>query len=538
MALAATAAPAQYPPDPGEPAEIGGAVVHYDTGRPMPRVQVILKKAGDETAQVAASTSKDGRFRFTGLPSAYYTIEARSAGYLPSSFAETSYTRLPFTFGLMPGETLDGIVIRMRPAGVIAGKVEFGDGLPAIGVEVRFYREYFYRGRHGFGPAGAAGTDDRGLYRLFGLPPGRYYVAAAYQPPALGPEANEAPLEDEDRPPGSAESVVFTYYPSTTRMIESLPVDLRVSEELDNMNLTLATAPAARVLVHVTNGETGETMRGASVRLRQPAPAADTMVDAPVSASPRRDGGFLFEGVTPGGYTVVVHATDDGVPMTGKQLLTVAGAGVNDVEVTAMPYHELQGQVMTRQDTGVPLDAFRVLLEPHSDAVRSSSSPVEEDGSFSLPYVPEETYDVFLLDGPPGAYLKSARIGGFDVLQTGFRAQGSLLPPMQLEFSTAGAVVGGEVAQTPTKVALGATVALIPNPARGKMQYYQMTVTDAYGLYRFEGVAPGRYTLISWWDEAPCEVYNLESLEACRGRGESIEVRAGEQKLVPLKLIR
>ena len=54
----------------------------------------------------------------------------------------------------MPGEKLDGIVVRMRPAGVIAGKVEFGDGLPGIGVDVRFFREYFYRGRHGFGPAG------------------------------------------------------------------------------------------------------------------------------------------------------------------------------------------------------------------------------------------------------------------------------------------------------------------------------------------------------------------------------------------------
>ena len=70
------------------------------------------------------------------------------------------------------------------------------------------------------------------------------------------------------------------------------------------------------------------------------------------------------------------------------------------------------------------------------------------------------------------------------------------------------------------------------------MQYYQMRVTDAYGLYRFEGVAPGRYTLISWWDEAPCEVYHLESLGACRSRGESVEVRAGEEKHVPLTLTR
>ena len=86
---------------------------------------------------------------------------------------------------------------------------------------------------------------------------------------------------------------------------------------------------------------------------------------------------------------------------------------------------------------------FAWCSSPTATACRSSSSPVEEGGSFSLPYVPEETYDVFLLDGPPGAYLKSARIGGFDVLRTGFRAEGSLLPPMELEFSTEGARSGG-----------------------------------------------------------------------------------------------
>ena len=54
----------------------------------------------------------------------------------------------------------------------------------------------------------------------------------------------------------------------------------------------------------------------------------------------------------------------------------------------------------------------------------------------------------------------------------------------------------------------------------------------------FRGVTPGRYTVVSWWDEPPCEVYDVESLGACRELGESVEIRAGEHKMVNIPLAR
>jgi len=71
----------------------------------------------------------------------------------------------------------------MRSAGVISGAVRFTDAEPAIGVPVELYREYFYRGRHGYSKAGRAVSDDRGAYRIYGLAPGNYYLVAAYAPP-------------------------------------------------------------------------------------------------------------------------------------------------------------------------------------------------------------------------------------------------------------------------------------------------------------------------------------------------------------------
>ncbi len=536
--LIAGAWAAQIPFDADRRGSIEGLVVDTRTGRPKPRVQVTLSPASGGRAPVAFTTRDNGVFRFIDLPSGYYSVHAASPGFLPSSFAQTEHTRLPFVFGLMPGEELDGIVIRLRPAGVISGQVLFPDGEPGISVPVEFFREYFFRGRHGFQKVGAATTDDRGRYRLYGLPPGRYYIVAAYTPPAPPQGVREQRPLDENGRVVADDNFVNTFYPSTPRLIEALPVVLRYSEELEHTDILLAKARTSRVRGEVLGAVTGEVIQNADIRLRQPSPAAEVMVDAPVSVHRQRDGGFEITGVTPGSYTLLATANEAGVQLTGTMPVSVSGADVENLRLTLEPYRELTGRVVAGEEIDFSLSLFRVSLEPHSDAVPSSASPVETDGTFSLPFVPGETYDVFLLDGPPGVYLKSARTGGFDVQRTGFTPGSGALPPLELSFSTKGATIRGEISDTPTKVALGATVVLIPDPARGRMQHYKMTTTDAYGLYSFTGVAPGGYTVASWWDEPPCEIYNIETLEACREIGESIEVEEAEERFLNMRLAR
>jgi hypothetical protein len=438
----------------------------------------------------------------------------------------------------MPGEVLEGIVVRLRPAGVISGQVLFPDGEPGISVPVEFYREYFYRGRHGFQQVGSATTDDRGLYRIYGLPPGRYYIAAAYSPPAPPLGVREQRPLDENGRVVPDDTFVSTFYPSTPRLIEALPVVLHHSGEMEHTDILLAQARTSRVRGEILSALTGDVLRNADIRLRQPSPVAGVMVDAPVSVHGRPDGDFEITGITPGSYTLIASADEDGEQLTGRIPVSVSGADVENLQLTLQPYRELTGTVVAEEEIDFPLSLFRVSLEPHSDAVPASASPVERDGTFSLPFVPGETYDIFLLDGPPGVYLKSARIGGFDVQRTGFAAESGALPPMELAFSTQGATIRGEIADSPTKVAIGATVVLVPEPARGRMQHYKVTTTDAYGLYRFTGVAPGSYTVASWWDEPPCEIYNVETLEDCREIGKSLEVNEGEERFLNMPLAR
>jgi hypothetical protein len=264
----------------------------------------------------------------------------------------------------------------------------------------------------------------------------------------------------------------------------------------------------------------------------------EVMLDVPAPVRTFEGGRFEVRGLAPGSYLLAADAVEAGEQLTGRVPLTVAGQSVDNVTLLLRPLSRLAGTVRLEGEPEADLSAARVVLEPHSDTTPASSAPVGAGGSFEISFVPGETYDVFVTDAPEGSYLKSARMGGFDVLATGFNAESGALPPMELLLSRRGASVSGEVGDGTTRVALGATVALIPEPARGRMHHYQTTTTNEHGLFAFRGVAPGRYTVMSWWEEPPCEIYAVESLESCRRFGRSIEVRQSEDRFLALQLSR
>ena len=59
---------------------------------------------------------------------------------------------------------------------------------------------------------------------------------------------------------------------------------------------------------------------------------------------------------------------------------------------------------------------------------------------------------------------------------------------------------------------------------------------DENGLFLFRGVAPGRYLLVGWQDEPPCDYYDPDALANCRATGMSVEVREAGEQNVELKM--
>ncbi len=73
---------------------------------------------------------------------------------------------------------------------------------------------------------------------------------------------------------------------------------------------------------------------------------------------------------------------------------------------------------------------------------------------------------------------------------------------------------------------------LIPDPEQGRAQWYRQGYADEHGQFLIRGVAPGRYVLVAWLDEPPCDVYDPLDLNVCRSARMAVTVAQGGQESV------
>ncbi|HEV2666084.1 MAG TPA: carboxypeptidase-like regulatory domain-containing protein, partial [Blastocatellia bacterium] len=153
---------------------ITGRVIN-DLGRPVPGARILVVKAGVkiESGIQSSTTDGEGNFKATGLGPGSYMISTNVPGYVVArTDSEGDYQR--------PG---DNVTINLIKGGVITGRVTDTFGDPIVGVRVEALKVRELGGGQKF-PVSfremiGKFTDDRGVYRLYGLEPGVYVVCAS-----------------------------------------------------------------------------------------------------------------------------------------------------------------------------------------------------------------------------------------------------------------------------------------------------------------------------------------------------------------------
>src|SRR5215475_6594863 len=160
---------------------ITGRVVNDEgAGLPNVTVNIIRAPAGRLEASPRGNTEvvtdKDGNFRAVGLSPGLYAVDApRVKEYVMRSLtAAESGERRYYRVG-------DSVTITLMKGGVITGRVTNSDGQPVVGVDVS---ATMVRDAEGYSIREAPQeetqmTDDRGIYRIFGLRPGSYIVGTS-----------------------------------------------------------------------------------------------------------------------------------------------------------------------------------------------------------------------------------------------------------------------------------------------------------------------------------------------------------------------
>ena len=528
--------PTTQPPAAQAPGSIQGAVVSGSTGQALRRAQVVLRSADTQATSLFQTTDESGAFSFPQVPPGRYTITVQRDGYLPLSAGRIGEYKMPPIFSVGSGQTISSFVWRMTPSAVLSGKVKFDDAEPAVNVTIQLYRAYYDRGRHGFAAAASSHTDDRGEYRVHGLEPGSYYVAALYQAPPRPVDAQPEIRKDALGNPLPDLSYAVTFFPQVQRMADAVAVKVAPGDEVGGIDIFLTLVHTVHVRGKVVSALKGGVVAAPSVSLRLNDADNTASVSAPINITVDKDQSFDIAGVTSGPYLLLASATEDGINLTGRVPINIGDSDVANADIVVAPQGLWTGKVHIDDDDSALPKGLVISLQPRRANASATSAEVSDTGDFTIPFVPDETYDLYVRNAGEDIYLKSVGVGNADRLADGLEASsGASLPPIDVRLgSQGGQVIGRAVTADPKVVASGATVALIPVPSEGRVQAYQTTHADEYGSFLLRGVAPGSYLVVAWLDSPPCDIYNPADLAACQAQGTTISIDQSAQQTVQL----
>jgi carboxypeptidase family protein len=506
-------------------ASVAGEVRNSITGEPLERAHVVLMRFNSGTQErYGTFAAADGKFAIINIPEGSYSFEVEHAGFVDlSSGAERMVA-------LKSGENREGRKLKLTPTGSITGRVLDSDGQPVEGINV--IAEVAGRNER------SAATDDRGVFRIGGLRPGRFRVKA--QPTNL-------PFPAEIRTDGTAEAHYSpTYHPDALDSKNALRVEVRPAVELTGIDIHLVRTPILRLSGKVE----GKPPDGQSVGLSMQPQGMGTAV--------RPDGTFEIWRVDPGRYTLSARSFAPGGTQWGSIPVEVE-IGQNDVDNVVLRLLEaadVAGQVEFEDEEArhppQPPQAARVstngaapaagqqppapparrVMLRNADGSPGSMIPapaeLAEDGTFKFSRMIPGKFRVSLSDSR--VYVKSTRVGTTPsegaVLDLSSGAAGA---PVVLHVASARGAVNGTLRDGSGPVG-GARVMLVQDTKGPLVQMQRMTKED--GTFSFTLVAPGRYMLFALDERDTGLVYNGQTnqsnLEDFDDIAEKIEIGESE----------
>jgi protocatechuate 3,4-dioxygenase beta subunit len=475
------------PPAKAPPASISGIVTTQSTGAPVARARVILSSPALPQTRVTLSDAQ-GQYEFSGIPAGDYDLLAVRSGY---ALVGGSALGAPVRVG--GGERRTGVTLVLQAAGTIPGRLQDEDGSPLAGALVEALSLRLPEARKPLLAAASAYTDDRGEFRLSGLPAGQYFVIA--RDTAFGKAGDDS----------GALRYPPTYFPGVVVETEARPISVSAGADSPRAEFRIRIVKPAHVSGVLQAPDTRALVSGAVVLIPRDGMTLHRSASEDVEIRP--DGRFVFRNVPPGSYQLRARAAADPsqVLLFGSFAVQVeADRDVPDLIVTMAAGAVVDGQVEWI-GTGAKAAATRSRLRvrvPFADGTSfgdALTGDVASDGTFRLKGVMTGSH-FFLIEGLPEPWaLTRVRVRGREaVLQPIGLHEGEHLSGVRLIVTTAVTEVSGAVADAGGGPVADALILLTPPGAvqwsRGDPRF-QMARSDRAGRYRVRSLPPGAYRI-------------------------------------------
>ena len=340
-AAKSTASPSPAPTEKRAPSEnpiatgsIKGRVV-ADDGQPVVNATLMAQAVNGPPSVRPAQVDSEGKFSFDDLPPAGYVVFAVAPGYIDEAMSTGDPNDWPRH---LIGTQLK---IKMIKGGVITGKVTNAKGEPIVGVPVHAMA----LNNPSPSPtellgAGGAESDDRGIYRIYGLRPGSYVVSAG------------GPGQFGFAPANGFDLDVPTYYPSATRDT-AIPVAVRSGDETTGIDIKYSGGEGHRISGFVlgSTNAAAPAANGAIAIILSPAGTQSVLSMAIANPMDQRRA-FGFNAVADGEYDLFAtfqtgQQTDASLVATKR--VTVRGSDLTGVELTLAQLASITGAFMLDQ---------------------------------------------------------------------------------------------------------------------------------------------------------------------------------------------
>jgi hypothetical protein len=527
-------------PGSGQGRGVGGGQTARGGVAPNPAAAAQSAGRGGLNVNRTAISDSSGRFVFDHVPAGQYTLSVSKDQFLALNFGEKQYGRPGSPIVLEEGQRRD-VPLRMTRAGAISGTVVGEDGQPLGSAQVRVARYMMTNGFRRAAIQRTAQSDDRGMFRVFGLVPGDYLVAvvpssadltvvaramddvtnferalaAASTAASTAPRVIAMPLPDPQTQQTPPAGYLPTYFPGASTPASASVVTLRAGEEREGISIQVQPVRATNVTGTIAGLPVPATaapgLPAVQVFSRPEDPASDmgmTMI-----SGVNQQGTFTIRDLAPGRYTIYAQTRPNSPALTGVGLAAanapvevprLAGRanvvvdGSSDpapIVITLAPGRTISGRVVVAD--GQPFrGAVTLLPEPAAVPVPMlnpmTPAQVAGDGTFTIA-------DVF-----PGRYLfrlpaaRSAIVDGQDALDFAFEVTESRDVADVVITIGRPATLSGQLTESGGAPTSDFTIVLAPTDSRYWLPQSRRIQTARPGLdgaYRFPPMPPGTYML-------------------------------------------
>jgi len=554
-ALALTAIMMQAPARDVRPApavgtaSVTGVVVSADSqARPLRRARVSINGAGLVPGRTAI-TADDGTFAFTGLRAGRYLLTAAKEGYVTMASGVMRPGQAPVRVAVADGE-VQRLTLRLPRGAVMTGTILDLDGQPAEGIAVSaLVRRYVgsQGERRYFGAGTTSPSDDRGVYRIYGLPEGEYVVSAQPQNRQRGFLGSE--VRTMSRGVVSDKGVILSevFHPGAPDIARATRVAMRAGEERSGIDVQLHYVPIATISGTVS-GRPGWDHVALTMARTDEVPGFEPVR----SAHAATDGRFTLNGVPPGRYRIVASsraASPPGSPVTmapgtlgaASLEITVDGEDIANLALSLEPGLVISGRLVFEGTRPAPaLPSMRAPMPVVLNFANAGLAPSLniEGSTFKADGIVPGPYRTFAaMQGvrtPIGAWwLKSLVANGRDLLDAPLDLRQSVDDAVAT-FADAASDLSGTVKDAQGNAALDAFIVVFSTDRTTWFFNSRRVVGvryDAQGRYSIRNLPPGEYRIAAAADLEQGGWFDPAVLERLLASAAAIAITGAEKKI-------